>query len=429
MWMSSAVARMIAEDCARMTFISAAESGRGDYATCAVYKHCMGADLTKDISVVGAIQAVPSILEVVCQTTGMGFAAVARVTEDRWIACGVRDEIDFGLDVGGELEIGTTICNEIREHRTVVAIDDVDSDPTYRNHHTPKIYGLKSYISVPIILSNGTFFGTLCAISPKPAQVSQPKIVGMFKLFAEMIGYHIEAGQTVEKSKSALLDEQETSALREQFIAVLGHDLRNPLAGIEAGIGLLKKERLSERGALIISLIEGSLVRMAGLIDNVMDFARGRLGGGIVLDRSRSNIAETLQQVVAELQASHPESVLILDIQTEEAVHADHGRLAQMFSNLIGNAITHGDPDEAIRLALRVEEGALVFESANLGDPIGPDAMERLFQPFSRGEVRSSLQGLGLGLYISSQIAAAHDGKLTATSVDRESVFTFQMPI
>ena len=340
-----------------------------------------------------------------------------------------RTRIDFGLEPGGELEIGTTICNEIRDHRAPVVIDDVDSDPTYCNHHTPQTYGLKSYISVPIILSDGTFFGTLCAISPRPTQVSQPKIVGMFKLFAEMIGYQIDAGQSVEKSDTALLDEQETSALREQFIAVLGHDLRNPLAGIEAGIGMLKKERLSERGSSIIPLIEGSLARMAGLIDNVLDFARGRLGGGIALSRSCNNIAQTLQQVISELQTSHPESVLSLDIQTDAAVNADHGRLGQMFSNLIGNAIMHGDAGEPIRLTLRMENGSLIFQSANLGDPIPPDAMKRLFHPFSRGELRSSLQGLGLGLYISSKIAAAHDGSLAATSVDRETVFTFRMPI
>ena len=121
----------------------------------------------------------------------------------------------------------------------------------------------------------------------------------MFELFAEMIGCHIDAGQLVEKSKSALLDEQETFAMREQFNAVLSHDQRNPLAGIEAGIGMLRKERLSERGTSILSLIDGSLVRMGRLTDNVMDFAQCRLGGGIVLDQPRNNIAATRRRVVS----------------------------------------------------------------------------------------------------------------------------------
>ncbi len=389
----------------------------------------MDAEFSEDIRMIGAIDAVPTILDVVCQTTGMGFAAIARVTEDRWIACGVRDEINFGLEPGGELDIKTTICNEIRDHRTPVVIDDVDTDPLYCNHHTPDTYGLKSYISVPIILSDDSFFGTLCAISPNPAQVSEPRVLGMFKLFAELIGYHIEAGQTVEQSKTALFDEQEASALREQFIAVLGHDLRNPLAGIDAGMRILKKETLSDRGQSVVGLIEGSVKRMAGLIDNVMDFARGRLGGGITLDRSRKNVANTLRQVVSELRTSHPELELVPEIHTEAEVSADHSRLGQVFSNLIGNAIMHGDPEEAIRVTLRLEGDDLVFQSINQGDPITPDAMDKLFQPFSRGEMRSSLQGLGLGLYICSQIAAAHEGDLTANSVDRETVFTFRMPL
>lgn len=389
----------------------------------------MDGDFSGDISVVHAISAVPSILEVICQSTGMGFAAIARVTEDRWIACGVRDEIAFGLEPGGELDIGTTFCNEIRAHRQPVIIDDVDSDPVYCNHDTPRIYGLKSYISVPIILPDGRFFGTLCAISPKPAQVSQPNIIGMFKLFAEMIGFHIEAGQSVEQSKIALLDEQATSGLREQFIAVLGHDLRNPLAGIEGGMRLLRKEELSERGEKVTHLIDATIARMSGLIDNVMDFARGRLGGGITIDCSRANIADTLQQVIAELQTSHPERKIITDIQTETYIEGDHGRLGQVFSNLLGNALIHGDPVDPVQAVLHTDDQTLIFRSVNSGDPISPDAMERLFSPFSRGDGRSSAQGLGLGLYISSQIASAHGGSLTADSVGRQTTFTFQMPV
>ena len=82
----------------------------------------------------------PTILEVVCRTTGMGFAAVARVTEDRWVACSVLDEIDFGLKVGGELRLETTICHEIRQTREAVVIDNVAEDPIYCKHATPAMY-------------------------------------------------------------------------------------------------------------------------------------------------------------------------------------------------------------------------------------------------------------------------------------------------
>jgi GAF domain-containing protein len=132
-------------------------------------------DFQADIAAVNRIEAVPTILEVVCRTTGMGFAAVARVTEDRWIVCSVRDEIAFGLQPGGELKVETTICHEIRQNREPVMIDHVDEDDAYCGHPTPAMYGFQSYIAMPIILPNGTFFGTLCAIDPKPARVKTPE--------------------------------------------------------------------------------------------------------------------------------------------------------------------------------------------------------------------------------------------------------------
>lgn len=128
-------------------------------------------DLQPDIFAAASIAAIPSILEVVCQATGMGFAAVARVTDERWIACGVRDGIGFGLEPGGELKLETMICNEVRECREAIVIEHVAEDPDYRDHPVPAAYNFQSYVSVPIILSDGTFFGTLCAIDPKPADL------------------------------------------------------------------------------------------------------------------------------------------------------------------------------------------------------------------------------------------------------------------
>jgi GAF domain-containing protein len=135
-------------------------------------------DFEADLAAIDRIQAMPTILEVVCRTTGMGFAAVARVTEDRWIACAVRDDIQFGLKPRGELKVETTICHEIRQAGTPVIINHVAADEHYCGHHTPVTYGFESYISVPIVLQDGTFFGTLCAIDPRPARLNTPEPSG-----------------------------------------------------------------------------------------------------------------------------------------------------------------------------------------------------------------------------------------------------------
>src|SRR4051812_12210001 len=100
--------------------------------------------LAHDVALIGRIDVVPAILEVACRVTGLGFSAVARVTDDRWVACAVRDEIAFGLGAGGELPVATTICNEIRDCGQLVAIDHVAEDPAYRDHHTPARYGFQS---------------------------------------------------------------------------------------------------------------------------------------------------------------------------------------------------------------------------------------------------------------------------------------------
>jgi signal transduction histidine kinase len=151
------------------------------------------AALADDVDIVAEIAAVPGILDIICHTTGMGFAAIARVTEDRWIACSVRDDIDFGLRPGGELKVETTLCHEIRQAGTPIVINEVAADACYAHHHTPALYGFQSYISMPIRLPDGGFFGTLCAIDPRPRRLDTPEITGTFTLFAELLGFHIDA--------------------------------------------------------------------------------------------------------------------------------------------------------------------------------------------------------------------------------------------
>lgn len=126
----------------------------------------------RDVEVLSASPQMAAVLHELCGLTGMGFAAVARVTEARWIACQVLDKIQFGLEPGGELEISTTICDEIRGSREAVFIDCVADAPVWATHPTPILYGFQSYVSLPLVREDGSFFGTLCAIDPEPRQAS-----------------------------------------------------------------------------------------------------------------------------------------------------------------------------------------------------------------------------------------------------------------
>jgi sigma-B regulation protein RsbU (phosphoserine phosphatase) len=224
--------------------------------------------------------------------------------------------------------------------------------------------------------------------------------------------------------------ERETSELREQFIAVLGHDLRNPLASISAGARLLGRDARSERDYQVLAMLQTTVMRMAGLIDNVLDFARGRLGGGITLDRtSNAELATMLDHVIDELRLASPGRKIEAQYAIDQPVNCDSSRIGQLLSNLVGNALTHGATNLPVRVHALTENGQFKLSVANGGEPIPEAAMERLFEPFFRGDVRASRQGLGLGLHIASQIAKAHGGSLSVTSDADETRFTFAMPL
>lgn len=227
-----------------------------------------------------------------------------------------------------------------------------------------------------------------------------------------------------------LEDERTTASLRDQFIAVLGHDLRNPLAAIESGLRLLRKEDLSSQGERVVELMEGSIRRAARLIEDVMDLARIRLGGGIGIQRSqRTPIQPMLQQVVDEMQAISPGSAIALEAPTALEIECDPARIGQLLSNLLGNAIIHGAPGQPILVRGDVEGGHFVLTVTNSGERIPEQVMRHLFQPFFRGTARPSQQGLGLGLHIASEIAKAHGGNLTASSAESVTTFRFAMPL
>ena len=400
-----------------------------------------------DLEAIARIGAVDKILEMVCHATGLGFSAVARVTETNWVACAVRDRIAFGLKPGGELEIATTICDEIRQSGQPVVIDDAALDPVFCLHPTPRRYGFRAYISVPINLPDGRFFGTLCAIDPRPARVNTPQTIGIVTLFAELIAMHLAAQERMSAAQQALLSERETAQLRDQFMAVLGHDLRNPLNAIQSGVQLLQMLPHDDETTETLAMMQRSVARMAGLIGNVLDFARGRLGGGIPADRKpAANLASALEQVVNELRSAWPGRAIHCHLQIDRPVTCDAPRIGQMLSNLLANALIHGDPAGEIHVRAtcrggeaesdphrandaRRDDGAFELSVSNAGPTIPPAVVEQLFQPFARGSARPGQQGLGLGLYIASEIAHAHAGTLSVTSTDGQTCFTFRMAL
>jgi sigma-B regulation protein RsbU (phosphoserine phosphatase) len=250
----------------------------------------------------------------------------------------------------------------------------------------------------------------------------------MTALAAELERKVAKALSEQAQSNTVLTSLHSEAQLREQFVAVLGHDLRNPLAAISAGIQLVQRARLDEKDETVLLMMQKSVGRMAGLIDNILDFARGRLGAGLTLALSSQPLEPTLRQVVDELQSTHPETIIQTQFELTKTVRADPARIGQLLSNLLGNALTYGAAGQPVTVTARTPD-RFELEVCNAGTPIAQEAMERLFLPFSRGEVRSSQQGLGLGLFIASEIAKAHGGRIDVSSTPELTCFKFRMPL
>ncbi|MEG5265578.1 GAF domain-containing sensor histidine kinase [Pseudomonas sp. JDS28PS106] len=383
--------------------------------------HLDAPEFSAAIAAVQEIESVPLILEMVKQATGMRFAAVARVTDKHWVTCAVDDSIDFGLIPGSQLELETTICHEIRQNRKPVIFTHASNHPLFSTHHTPKLYGLESYVSIPIVTADGQFFGTLCAIDPTPASFDESTVLKTLGLYAQLIAMNLDLHKGLLTSEQALADAAETGVLREQFVAVLGHDLRTPLSAVRLSAELLETRVDEPRSLKLIRAVRQSAIRMGVLIEDVLDFARGELGGGIPV---RPVVTDTLQEqfeaVLMELRVVYPRAVILEKLSIPSGLYCDPSRLGQLLSNLVGNAITHGTKGAPVGVRVYTVGQNLVLSVHNSGVPIHKDVLPSLFHPFRRPETGSREDGLGLGLYIANEICAGHRGTLEVTSNDSQ---------
>ncbi|MEK1955796.1 GAF domain-containing sensor histidine kinase [Pseudomonas sp. YNh] len=287
----------------------------------------------------------------------------------------------------------------------------------YSTHHTPQTYGLESYVSIPITRTNGDFFGTLCAIDEVPAHFDEDAVCKTLTLFAQLIAVQLDVVAELETKAIELADAAETGIVREQFIAVLGHDLRSPLSAIRMSADLLEAKLPAGREQKLATAIRQSSQRMNNLIEDVLDFSRGKLGGGIPVKRTLvDNLGDVFIAVINEIMTSHPTVKIHQQVRISPGVFCDAGRMGQLLSNLLGNAVAHGARDQPIEVIASMQENHIVLSVMNHGPEIPDILLPLLFQPFKRSAGGSRGEGLGLGLYIASQIVTGHNGTLSVTS-------------
>jgi signal transduction histidine kinase len=229
-----------------------------------------------------------------------------------------------------------------------------------------------------------------------------------------------ERGQLVERLEEAV-------RFAEQFVAILGHDLRNPLSAIQMNADLLKRDASHGRA---VDRILSSTARITNMVGQLLDLTRSRLAGGIVVEPKSIALTDVVASAIDELRVIHPAREIRSALAPDLRGDWDPGRLAQVVSNLVDNALQYGDRSRPIEVRLVGRDAEAVLEVQSFGPPIAPELISVLFDPYRRGETRGSRRkGLGLGLHITRQIVAAHGGAIDVSSdAENGTIFAVRLP-
>ncbi|MGV3460014.1 MAG: sensor histidine kinase [Flavobacterium sp.] len=446
--------------------------------------------LQQDVLKIRRISIVPAMLNAICKATNMGFAAIARVTDDRWIACSVADKINFGLGPGDELEIESTICHEIRESRKLVAFDNADEDPAYKDHHTPRIYGIKSYISVPIFTKSGDFFGTLCAIDPSPKQVNNETTIDLFKMFTDLISFHLDAIDQLQESTDALRSEKELIDERDRQIEKQGkkiamgkeqlqrsdsrltksievlaerdasivklneelsalayissHDLQEPLRKIQMFSNILaekEKDTLSEKSFDYLKRITLSAARLQSLITDLLTYTINADGKNTTVD---TDVEEIIREALNDLK----DELIINDADVTVTgsckIPVIPFQIRQLIYNLVSNSLQFAGEGRQLKIDIDcttktgAETGIASLDRekrychiivADNGIGFEQQYSARIFDLFERLVDDHKIKGTGIGLAIVKKVVNNHKGHITAYGEENKgATFNVYLP-
>jgi PAS domain S-box-containing protein len=280
--------------------------------------------------------------------------------------------------------------------------------------------GIGSLAFIPLVAS-GRLVGKFMVYYAEPRELRQQELAT-----ARAIANHVAAAL----ARFAAVDElRETVHFNEIFTGILGHDLRNPLGAIMTAAEVALKRDESERLAKPLSRIVTSGARMARMIDQLLDFTRVRVGAGIPIAPRPLDLAGVVRQVMDELDDTHPHCNLHFEHEGDTNGVWDADRLSQVFSNLVANAVQHGEREHGVRVSVDGTDRAEVRVTVRNAGKIPPEVLPKVFEPMTGAAPRrENSQGLGLGLFISQQILKAHGGRIDVRSTDTETTFTVCLP-
>jgi signal transduction histidine kinase len=261
----------------------------------------------------------------------------------------------------------------------------------------------------------------LLSAVPLPDRSGKPRAVGV--VLAEVT--------RIKEAEETLIRQ---AAFRERYMGVLAHDLRSPLHAIEFSARTLLQQPDAPAVSLrVASRIQRAASRMTKMVSDLLDLTRAREGGGIAVTPAPADLAEIARVVLTELEAAHPGREIRLSVVGDGRADLDQARMAQVVSNLVGNALAYSPAGTPVEVRITGDADAVALAVHNLGAPIPAEGMATLFEPFRRAHAEDSeepaAQGLGLGLFIVREVVQAHGGSVSATSsLQAGTTFTVRLP-
>jgi signal transduction histidine kinase len=277
--------------------------------------------------------------------------------------------------------------------------------------------GVRAALALPLTDARGTEVG-LAVFATRSAEALPAEAMLLARVAAERAARALERGRV--ESALARSDEADrrASGFRDQVLAIVGHDLRNPLGAIVMSAALLQKRGgLTGWHARTVERVRAAALRMGRIIDDLLTYTPARLGAGIPIRLAPADLGELTRRMVDELRAAHPAARLELTVEGDTAGEWDGARLEQAVSNLVSNAVDHGDEDAPVAVTVRGAGGEVRLEVTNRGE-MPPAVLEHAFEAFTRGPEGTGRKasGLGLGLYIAREIARRHGGDVAIAS-------------
>lgn len=311
-------------------------------------------------------------------------------------------------------------CGTAAFRKQRVIVTDVETDPLWERYRdAARPHGLRACWSQPICATDGEVLGTVALYYRQP-RAPVPSELEAIEGCARVARIALERHRD-DAVRRRLVDElRETVRLNELMVGIVGHDLRNPLQAIITAAAMAGKVSDDAHRLRLLERVQSSAGRMGRMIGQILDLTRARQQGGITLTRGPTELATLARTVASEVELSYPQRRLLLEIAGDTAGEWDGVRLSQVLSNLVCNAMQHGEASRPVELRVDGgrEEVAVCVRNAGA---IPKDKLPWLFDAFRRGNDHGiGSHGLGLGLFISKEIVVAHGGRIAVTSNEHE---------